>query len=353
MLFVPALKQAGLLDGLHVTLVYVGSRKLPEFGETYDHWAAAFAPRLTIFGFDADRAACDRMNAENVARGITWTERHVPVGLWSSAGAHTLHVTQYPGCSSLLRPDPTYMARFSTHQAMMKVVGTATVETTTLDAFCDAEGVAEVDFLQVDVQGGGMHVLRGGERTIDRGVLALVSEADFAQAYEGAAVFGDVDVYLRQRGLTLFDLVGNHHGTRATFPLNSKEHSGPLEWSDAFYFRDLIHPRHADSPLRTPQRILKLACIADCMNFVDYAAELLEHLTVHHGADARYNAARPVLDTLTALPQLTPDLLRQLPIVDTMLKHVGGPYALPPRAPGQPQDVYTITGGIGSGNVIR
>jgi hypothetical protein len=243
------------------------------------------------------------------------------------------------------------MARYASHQEMMKVVDTRPVDVTTLDAFCAAESVGRIDYLQVDVQGGGLEVLNGGRRAVDD-VLALVIEADFVQAYEGGAQFGDVDVYLRERGFSLFDLVGNHHGTRAAFPLNSKEHNGPIEWSDAFYFRDLIDERYEGHALRSPEALLKLACIADCMNFVDYAAELLEYVTVRYGDDPRFNFARPIVETLERLPSLNPDVLAQIPAYVRMNQRLG-------RAPASnaTRDVYTLNTSPSSfgagGNVIR
>ena len=353
MLFLPALKQAGRLAGVRLNLVFIGSRKLEEFGESYDAWTSVFAPDIRIFGIDADKNATDRMNAQNQARGINWFERHYPVGIWSSAGTHTLHVTQYPGCSSLLPPRESYMRRYMTHQQMMKVVGHAKVQTTTLDEFCEKENVGPIDFLQIDVQGGAMEVLKGAQKTLEAGVLALVSEADFVQAYAGATHFGDVDLHLRERGFSLFDLVGNHHGTRASFPLNSKEHNGPLEWSDAFYFRDLIDERYDGHRFRTPEMIFKLACVADCMNFIDYSAELLEYLTLNHGKqDARYNFAAEIVQTLEGVPQLRQDVLNQLPIYGRMNQFLGRN----PPAPA-PAGVYTINASTGSfgagGNVVR
>jgi FkbM family methyltransferase len=353
MLFLPSLKQNGRLDRMSLTMVFVGSRKLKELGESYDAWTSVFAPNLKIYGIDADETACAQMNAENDARKLTWFERHYPVGIWSGPGRQTLHITAFPGCSSLLPPREAYMTRHLTHQSMMRVVDTRPVEVTTLDAFCDAENVGPIDYLQVDVQGGGMEVLKGAERAVAGGVLALVSEADFVEAYDGAAHFGDLDVYLRRQGFQLFDLIGNQHGTRATFPINSKEHNGPLEWSDAFYFRDLIDKQYDGHPKRTPEALFKLACIADAMNFIDYAAELLEYLTLNYGAsDPQYNFAREFVETLERVPTLRPDVLAQIPSYARMNK-VLGRTPPPPATPG----VYTISApasnfGAG-GNVIR
>jgi FkbM family methyltransferase len=353
MLFLPSLKQGGHLARVDLTLVFIGSRKLKELGETYDPWTSTFAPNLKIYGIDADATACELMNAENAVRGITWFEKHTPVGIWGEAGRKTLHITQFPGCSSLLPPREEYMRRHLTHQSMMKVVGTRPVDVITFDQFCADEGVETIDYLQIDVQGGGMEVLKGARRATSDNVLALVSEADFVEAYDGAAHFGDVDGYLRRLGFSLFDLVGNHHGTRATFPVNSQEHNGPLEWMDAFYFRDLIGKQYDGHPMRTPANLLKLACIADCMNFIDYAAEVLEFITLNYGkADPQYNFAANVVETLERVPEFRPEVLAQLPIYGRMNAFIGRR----PPAPSVP-GVYTINAPAGTfgggGNVIR
>src|SRR5215218_4738721 len=76
MLFLPSLKRGGRLASVGPTLVFIGSRKLKQLGETYDPWTSTFAPNLKIYGIDADATACELMNAENAANGIGWFEKH-------------------------------------------------------------------------------------------------------------------------------------------------------------------------------------------------------------------------------------------------------------------------------------
>lgn len=323
MLFLPHLKSAGRLANIRLTLAVAGSRKLEEFGESYDRWGV-LAPNLNIYGFEPDVAACERMNAQNAARGIPWGGRHLPLALWDSVGRRTLYLTRYPGCSSLLAPCPHYLARFSNHREMMQVVGEAQVCTTTLDAACADENIGAIDFLQVDTQGGDLHVLRGAALTLERSALAVVVEANFVRMYRDASLFGDVDAHLRRLGFTLFDLVGNHRGVRAAFPLRlTGAREGPLEWSDAFYFRDLIHPEFA-GPLKTPQNMLKLACIADCLGYADYAAELLEHLTLGYGSDdGEFDFSELVVEALSACPGIRKEWLPRLPVYQRLKSFLG------------------------------
>jgi hypothetical protein len=50
--------------------------------------------------------------------------------------------------------------------------------------------------------------------------------------------------------------------------------------------------------MKTPDQILKLACISDIMNFPDYTFELLEYLTLHHGSDPIYNFTDVIAESL-------------------------------------------------------
>ena len=158
MYFLPSLKQSGHLEMLHLTLAFIGSRKLENSYEDYNEWTSSFAPYLSIYGFDADKTACDKTNAENASRKLNWFEKHYPFGLWSSSGKKTLYLTAHPGCSSLYPPSAAYLQRYSTHQAMMKVERTVEAEVTTLDEFCTQEEIREIDHIQIDVQGAALRM---------------------------------------------------------------------------------------------------------------------------------------------------------------------------------------------------
>ncbi len=77
-------------------------------------------------------------------------------------------------------------------------------------------------------------------------------------------------------------------------PIASRVRPGQLLRADAFYFRDLLHKSEND-----PQKLLQLACVADILNFPDYALKIMEYLTLNHGSDSRYNLARAIVDGLS------------------------------------------------------
>lgn len=321
MFFLPSLKKSGKLDRVHITVFIVGSRKI----EKQDDYASQnwdiFAPNLTIYGFDADVEACDRANADLEARKITWTEKHIPLALSNTEGKATLYVTKYPGCSSLYPPSEDYIKRFSGNSELIELKSTVDLSTTTLEKFCKAEDIKEIDFLHLDVQGAELDVLQGADGILNNSVLGLLTEVEFTEIYAGQPLFSDVDMYLRNQGLTLFDFGSMYRDRRRDIPVMSQNHPGALIWSDAFYFRDLMHSNVTPS-LKTPERLLKLACLADVMKFPDYALEILEYLTLNYSSDPKYNFANNIIDSLNEIPELRKQGLESLPIVARLREYI-------------------------------
>jgi glycogen synthase len=298
--FVPWLKANGYLDDLHLTVAIVGSRKLLAEDDYGNSGWSIFAPQLTIYGFDADPEACEIENANLRDRGINWTEQHIPIALGKEASKATLHVTGHPACISLYPPNEPCTSRFVGFQDSMRLVSTTQVEITTLDLFCQSQEMPGIDFLQIDVQGADLDVLQGASQLLSQSILGVVTEVEFVPLYINQPLFADVDRYMRDQGFSLFDLITDNpwcRVTRSISPIQSKKRAGQLTWADACYFRDPLQP-NADPRSKQPDRILKLACIADVLEFPDYALELLNYLTVEYGSDPRYNFADLIADCL-------------------------------------------------------
>ena len=311
--FLPNLKKNGLLESVPIAICNVGSRKVSSQDDYGSQIWGLFAPHLSIYGFDADVDACEEANAALESREISWVERHLPYALGAQAGEETLYVTKNPMCSSLYPPNEPFLARFSGLPELVNLDFTVELEITTLDSVCQEEGIERIDFLQVDVQGADLAVLQGAETMLNRSVLAIQVEVEFSPLYSQQPLFAEVDTYLRQQGFTLFDL-STAYRVRSRSPIHSTAHPGQLLWGDAFYLRDAI-AADADPAFQTPDALLTLACVADALNFHDYALEVLEYLTLHHGDDPRYNGADSIVQTLAQVPQLREQGLGSLAIV--------------------------------------
>jgi FkbM family methyltransferase len=296
--FLPSLNKSGHLERMHITTCSVGSRKLGSNDDYGSKGWGIFGPRLTIYGFDVDADACDEANANLELRQVDWTEKHIPLALSNSVGESTLYVTKHPVCSSLYPPNEPYIARFVDMAELMNLDFTVDIETTTLDAFCQSEGIDEIDFIQTDVQGADLHVLEGASEIIKSSVLAIQVEVAFSHMYVNQPLFSDIDNYLRKQGFTFFGL-SPAFIPRIHSPGNDTEHALQLLWGDAFYLRDLIQEdvNNVNSHLRNPEIIFKLACIADILKFSDFALELLEYLTLQYGKDKRYNFANNISES--------------------------------------------------------
>jgi len=305
-IFLQNLKKRGHLDRLHFTVCNVGSRKI-NIEDDYSSldWGV-FAPNLTIYGFDADADACEAANDRSAAQQVPWTEKHIPLALSDAIGESTLYVTQNPMCSSLYPPNEEYLGRFAGLLDLVATDFTIEIETTTLDAFCQQEGIEAIDFLQVDVQGADLNVLQGATQMLQT-VLAVQVEVEFSPLYQGQPLFADVDTFMRAKEFTLFGLT-NTACVRARSLRQLHNHPGQILWGDAFYFCDLISGNlmgKIEKHRNTPEQILKLACLADVLEFSDYALELLEYLILNYGSDPAYNVADAIVESLQPYPAVT------------------------------------------------
>jgi len=311
--FLPSLKGSGHLDGMSMTIFNVGSRKVDSQDDYGSQDWGIFAPNLTIYAFDADADACDVANADLEFRQVNWTETHIPLAMSDTVGDATLYVTKHPMCSSLYQPNEAYLNRFSDLIEFMGLDFVVGIETTTIDAFCQDEGIEEIDFLKVDVQGADLKVLQGSKSILSRSVLAVQVEVLFCELYENQPLFSDVDTFLRQQGFTLFNLpIAYRH--RQGSPIVSEINPGQILWGDALYLRDLIL-EGVNNHLKSPENLLKLAGIADILNFPDYALELLEYLTVQYGENPKYNCANNIVESLSQFPELVEQGLDSLPVI--------------------------------------
>lgn len=315
-LIVEQLKQNNRLCDLNFTICIVGSRKLSHQDDIWRH----LAPNLAIYGFDADADACEAINEQLEEQKINWKEKHFPLALSDQTGESTLYVTKGVHCSSLYPPNESYLSRFLGMREGISLNFTVDIETTTLDDFCRGEGIENIDFLQLDVQGAELNVLRGGEEILSKSVVGLKVEVEFSPLYQNAPLFSDIDGYLRDRGFLLFDLNTDDnwcYRPRYISPIYSRQRQGQLLWADAFYLRDPFW-QNSRKVSQNPENILKLACIADILEYPDYCLELLEYLTINYGDDPRYNFAVEILNCLSQFPNFVEQGLHNLPIIQNI-----------------------------------
>jgi hypothetical protein len=122
-------------------------------------------------------------------------------------------------------------------------------------------------------------VLEGASALLEKSILAVKSEVNFSRLYINQPLFADLDTHLRGKIFTIFDL-SKAYRPHASSPILSTERPGKILWGDAIYLRDL-RQEGLETPLKTPEKMLKLAGIADLLKFTDYSLELWEYLTLN------------------------------------------------------------------------
>lgn len=283
---------AALLDD-PVVVVDVGCRW--GFADIWD----GLGDRALSVGFDPDTEECARLASMYAGNPHV---RVVPSALGAAPGPATLYRTADPAGWSVLPTVDDVVAR---HPGLAggKVEGTSTIELTTLDEWCAAEGITGVDVIKIDTQGSELAVLTGAATALE-GVRAVEAEVEFNELYVDVPLFGDIDRFLRQRGFVLWRLRNLAHyaqaGARRDWKAEEswwvdedlarfRSPGGQLFWANAFYLR---RPTAYPDAGAGWQSLVRDACINSSLGFLDLVGLALEA--------ARETAPPEVLEVLDA-----------------------------------------------------
>jgi FkbM family methyltransferase len=126
----------------------------------------------------------------------------VPKALAGEEGTATMHVTDAHTFSSLLAPRPETDGLYGAPTGTVTAAQALEVPVTTLDAVV---GDRDVALLKLDVQGGELGVLAGGDATLPR-TDAILCEVLFVSHYEGDAPFPVLNRRMEELGFVLRDV---------------------------------------------------------------------------------------------------------------------------------------------------
>lgn len=269
---------ARILGPHSVTVLDVGAR----YGASTAWWRLPALAKLV--GFDPSAEECESLR-QAVVPGQQ--EQYVPVGLGRRTGARRLFMTKEPGCSSIHRPHAELIERFPV-LSCMTVVNEQEIDVTTLDAWAEQTGTADIRFIKLDTQGSELEILRGAERVL-ADCVGLEVEVEFSELYEGQPLFADVDQFLRQQGFMLWRLGDLCHYAEATSPVKTGHErayyggldtlteagNGRLFWGNAVYFRDYAKFGASQENVR---RVLILACLLSARGDLSAAAACLRRI---------------------------------------------------------------------------
>jgi FkbM family methyltransferase len=98
------------------------------------------------------------------------------------------------------------------------------VDVISIDEFCEANSVNQIDILKLDIQGGELAALEGAKKMLGaKNIKLIYTEAYFRKQYVGQPLFHDISSYLEQYGYFVQDIYNPIYG------------KGSIAWCDAVF----------------------------------------------------------------------------------------------------------------------
>jgi FkbM family methyltransferase len=187
---------------------------------TFSRQIARVFPRARIFAFEPTPASHDLLT-RNVA-GLPQVDC-LQLALGEQEGTAVFYANRSPLTNSL-RQSSNLGHRYFRNL----VAGEAplTVEVTTLSDFAHEYAIDRFDLVKLDLQGNELDALRGMDHLAPLIQGALI-EVQFVPLYAAAPTFSDVETWMRQKGLVLYQL----------YELVRDPGNGRLLYGDALFIR--------------------------------------------------------------------------------------------------------------------
>lgn len=214
------------------TIVIVDVGALPITKEPPRYADLVETGRTRVVGFEPNVAECEKLNR-------TYGDAHEfhPYFIGDGRDA-TFYETTWPPTGSLYEPNAPLLQKFQTAHELATLTAKHAVKTHRLD---DIDGLDDVDFLDIDVQGAELDVFKGAPNCLARAVL-IQTEVEFVETYVDQPLFADIDSHLRAVGYQFHTFLG--FGKRCFKPMAVKADAtqglNQILWADAVYVRDFM-----------------------------------------------------------------------------------------------------------------
>ena len=255
-----------------------------------------FEPCLVGLGIDPVMVECARLNKNEANANVRYRSAFVGLphqhpfvqkrGGNEPWGGNPWNRLSAPLAASILESKIPKEAKLSVLNDWQRSGLADTTSKITIDELVRQEGLSELDFIKVDVDGHDIDVILSAETcTQNSPVLGFTLEVNFyGSTSDTDHTFHNTDKLMREWGFDLFGLTIRRYSAAAL--------PAPFEWdgpaqtifgrpyqADAVYLRDPMAAGTRGSPecpTLSSQKLLKLACLFECFGLPDHTAELIQ-----------------------------------------------------------------------------
>ncbi|MCE9620190.1 MAG: FkbM family methyltransferase [Planctomycetes bacterium] len=225
-----------------------------------------------LIGFEPNEAACEKLR-----QMFGPPHQFFPYFIGDGKAA-TYYETNWVATGSLFRPNTKLLEKFNMLHELTTPVAEHPVQTTRLD---DVQGIGDVDFIKLDIQGSELSVLQNAQRVLKDATVVQV-EVEFVPMYENQPLFADVDIFMRSQGFAFhaFPMFGSRCFKPLVVDANPMQGLNQCLWSDATYVRDWMKLDEL-----SPDKLGKFAVLcADIIKSPDLCLHILTHLDARSGS---------------------------------------------------------------------
>jgi FkbM family methyltransferase len=224
----------------------------------------------TVLFFEPNPDSANALSAQLQNEGYK-NPRVLPVALAGSDGPRTLHITNEPTGSSLLKPGSEYFNAFGNPDYFYPV-REVIIQTRRLEGVLAESGLERLDALKIDTQGAELEILQGLGQIFAEETLCVELEIGYPGGYINQPGFGELDELITHHGFYLFDLrlasADRHrkgdggYYRREIFRVSSDSPSitKRIGEADAVYFRRTDHVLARKDPAIV-RRLMVMMCI--------------------------------------------------------------------------------------------
>jgi len=200
-----------------ITLIDIGAA-----GGIEPRWKAV-EENLNYIGFEPDeRSRKELLNKESKFRKYTIYGEAIS----DNIGEISLNLCREPQVSSAYKPNKEFTNLFPDHKRF-DVLSNEAIQTKKLDDI----NIHSPDFIKLDIQGGELKALIGGEKTLSE-TFGLEIEVEFLALYIDQPLFGDITSFLSNKGFEFIDFVNLCRWER-----ESHNGYGQCVFGDALYLK--------------------------------------------------------------------------------------------------------------------